>query len=266
MPASALTVSAAVDWTALAPASAVLQVQVDTAADLQLLSEDLRVDGADLGDRVESGGGSPRALRVAARPGPVSLRYEATVTLGANAGPPAADDGRPLPGLDALALELLPATLPSRFCPSDLLEATATAQFGPGPHPAGLLEQVRQWVHDALEYSAGVSDAHTAADATLLARAGVCRDFAHLTIALLRALGVPARMVAAYALDLQPPDFHAVVEAHDGERWRLLDPTGLAPVETLVRIATGRDAADIAWATTTPGLELDELSVRVRRA
>jgi transglutaminase-like putative cysteine protease len=73
-------------------------------------------------------------------------------------------------------------------------------------------------------------------------------------------------MVGAYALDLDPPDFHALIEAHDGLGWRRLDATGLAPVATTTRIATGRDAAEIAWATDDGGLTLDELTVTVERA
>jgi transglutaminase-like putative cysteine protease len=84
---------------------------------------------------------------------------------------------------------------------------------------------------------------------------------AHLGVSFLRALEVPARVVAAYAPLLDPPDFHALLEAHDGTAWRIVDVTGLAPVATLVRIATGRDAADVAWATANGDLQLDDVQV-----
>ena len=77
---------------------------------------------------------------------------------------------------------------------------------------------------------------------------------------------VPARLVAGYAVGLEPPDFDALLEAHDGERWRLVDVTGLAPVETVVRIAAGRDAADVAWATSSGGLRMEDVSVGARLA
>lgn len=70
-------------------------------------------------------------------------------------------------------------------------------------------------------------------------------------------------MVAAYALDLEPQDFHALVEAHDGIAWRLLDATGLAPTTTVARIATGRDATDIAWGTDEGSWELEQLTIDV---
>ena len=85
------------------------------------------------------------------------------------------------------------------------------------------------------------------------ANAGACRDFAHLTIALLPGPRHPARLVAVYAPGLTPMDFHAVVEARVDGDWQVLDPTRLAPRSSLVRIATGRDAADTAFATTLAG-------------
>ena len=121
-------------------------------------------------------------------------------------------------------------TLPSRYCPSDALAPTATSEFGDRPRTRALIPAVASWVRERIDYVPGSSDALTAADETLLRRQGVCRDMAHLAVALLRALEVPARLVAGYAVGLEPPDFHALLEAHDGERWRLVDVTGLAPV------------------------------------
>ena len=84
-------------------------------------------------------------------------------------------------------------------------------------------------------------------------RQGVCRDYAHLVIAMLRARNVPARLVAVYAPGLSPMDFHAVVEAAIDGHWRAVDATTLAPRETLVRISTGRDASDTAFLTVQSG-------------
>ena len=100
------------------------------------------------------------------------------------------------------------------------------------------------------------------AEQTLLARRGVCRDYAHLVIALLRALDIPARMVAVYAPGLDPMDFHAVAEAWVDDTWQVVDATALAPRQSLVRISTGRDAADTAFLTNHwADLILRELSV-----
>ncbi len=75
----------------------------------------------------------------------------------------------------------------------------------------------------------------------------VCRDFAHLVVALLCAVNVPARVVSVYAPGLYPMGFHAVAEAFVEGQWRAVDGTLLASRQTLMRIATGRDAADIAF-------------------
>ena len=101
--------------------------------------------------------------------------------------------------------------------------------------------------------AARTGDRDAAAD-TLLAGAGVCRDYAHLVVALLRALNIPARLVAVYAPGCDPMDFHAVAEAWVDDAWHIVDATQLAPRESMVRIATGRDAADTAFLTTRGGV------------
>jgi hypothetical protein len=113
------------------------------------------------------------------------------------------------------------------------------------------------------ELRARSSDPIDGAVDTLLAGAGVCRDFAHLVVALFRAVYVPARVVSVYAPGLDPMDFHAVVEAFVEGNWRVVDGTLLAPRQTLVRIATGRDAADIAFLDNHKGaITLNKLVVR----
>ncbi|SIL89660.1 Putative transglutaminase-like protein [Mycobacteroides abscessus subsp. abscessus] len=123
----------------------------------------------------------------------------------------------------------------------------AAAEFGEHTDPAVLLEKVSSWVGARLTYSPGSSDPIDGAVDTLLSGAGVCRDYAHLVVALLRAVKVPARLVAVYAPGCDPMDFHAVAEAVVDNRWRVVDATCLAPRQTMVRITTGRDAADTAF-------------------
>jgi transglutaminase-like putative cysteine protease len=137
--------------------------------------------------------------------------------------------------------------------------AVELADLEPGP---ALARSVAAWVFERLAYLAGSSDTLDTAVDTLLAGAASCRDFSHLAIALCRALGVPARLVAVYAPGLSPMDFHAVVEARRGTGWEVLDPTRLAPRSSLTRIATGRDAADTAFATTLRG-EVEMMSSEV---
>jgi len=112
---------------------------------------------------------------------------------------------------------------------------------------------IRDWVHDHLRYEAGSSGPSTDAADTLLDGRGVCRDYAHLVATLCRALNIPARVAAVYAPGLSPMDFHLVVETALDGVWRVWDATRLAPRPTLIRIATGRDAADTALATILSG-------------
>jgi transglutaminase-like putative cysteine protease len=136
---------------------------------------------------------------------------------------------------------------PSRYAEADKFFGFAAEQFGDLTDPAELLERVASWVGTHLDYVPGSSDPIDGATDTLLAGAGVCRDYAHLVVAILRAVNVPARLVAVYAPGCDPMDFHAVAEAFVDGRWRVVDATCLAPRQTLVRISTGRDAADTAF-------------------
>ncbi len=154
----------------------------------------------------------------------------------------------PAPPVDAI--DAVTYLRPSRYVQSDTLQPFARETF-PDLGGTDLAATVSAWVHDHLAYEPGATSPTGGAVETLEARAGVCRDFAHLTAALLRALDVPARLVAVYAPQLVPMDFHAVVEALIDERWVVLDSTRLAPRSGMVRMSTGRDAADTAWLTNT---------------
>ena len=141
---------------------------------------------------------------------------------------------------------------PSRYAESDELGPTAWAEFSELEGKA-LLDAVSSWVGTQLYYVSGSSRHTDGATQTLLARQGVCRDYAHLVIAMLRARNVPARLAAVYAPGLSPMDFHAVVEAAIDGEWRAVDATTLAPRQSLLRVATGRDASDTAFLTVHSG-------------
>jgi len=145
-------------------------------------------------------------------------------------------------------LDLITYLRPSRYCESDSLTPTARSEFA-GLSGHAVVSAVTLWVWERLRYMPGSSLPTDGAEQTLLSRRGVCRDYAHLVIALLRALDVPARMVAVYAPGLYPMDFHAVAEAYVDGTWWVVDATRLAPRQSMLRISTGRDAADIAFLT-----------------
>ena len=183
-----------------------------------------------------------------AEPTEVLVEYSATVT------------GFALPEEPKL-MELIRYVRPSRYAESDRLLPTAYAEFG-GLAGEELLHAVRNWVFSELRYVSGSSRGTDGAVETLLHRRGVCRDYAHLAIALLRAKNVPARLAAVYAPGLSPMDFHAVAEAHINGAWQIIDPTGLAPRESMLRITAGRDSSDTAFLSTVGGsLALSELKV-----
>jgi transglutaminase-like putative cysteine protease len=180
--------------------------------------------------------------------GPVSIAYSASVDPHVSAGPLHVD-----PNDDVVDLDALVYLRQSRYCPSDEIAGFAWSELG---HLAVDLDRPRavaDWVHRRLLYEGGASGPTDTAVDTLLAGRGVCRDFTHLTVMLCRALEIPARLVSVYAPGLSPMDFHAVVEARVGRRWEVIDATHLAPRQSLVRIATGRDAADTAFAATHDG-------------
>ncbi len=151
---------------------------------------------------------------------------------------------------------------PSRYAEADKFYGFAATEFGSYADSTTLLEKVSSYVGTRLSYVPGSSDPIDGAVDTLLAGAGVCRDFAHLVVALLRAVKVPARLVSVYAPGLSPMDFHAVAEAFVDGQWRVVDATCLAPRQTLVRVATGRDAADTAFLDNHGGaISLNKTSV-----
>lgn len=138
---------------------------------------------------------------------------------------------------------------PSRYCQSDKLMKFAYKKFGPLETVYERVLAITQWVNENIDYVSGATNSQTSAMDTIIERVGVCRDFAHLSIALCRALSIPARYFTGYAYQLNPPDFHACLEAYIDGHWILFDPTGLAPLNGIVKIASGRDAADSAVAS-----------------
>ena len=124
-----------------------------------------------------------------------------------------------------LPLDIVHYVYPSRYCPSDQLLNFAAREYAAVEPGYVRVKAICDWIHANVEYAFGASDAHTAANDTLLSRRGVCRDFAHLAIALCRALNINPRVLLGYVQGLQPPDFHACFEAYLGQRWFLFDST-----------------------------------------
>ncbi|MET0868706.1 MAG: transglutaminase family protein [Pseudorhodoplanes sp.] len=190
--------------------------------------------------------GLNRYTRLTAQPGPLRLRYEASVDVNLTLRDPQGIGETPL---DILPLDIFPYLMPSRFSPSDLVAEQAEREFSGLPQGHARVTGICNWIYDTIAYRPGTSDPTTSAIETLNARAGVCRDFAHLGIAFCRAMNIPARLVSCYAPALEPPDFHAIFEAYLDGQWWLFDPTRQAKLDGIVRIGTGRDAAEVSFAS-----------------
>lgn len=200
------------------------------------LSESLSftLDGSPVQSREVIGIHGNRIHKVDVSEGNLKVRYTATIV------------GRTTPS-PVEEYDLSTYLRPSRYSEADKFRGFAISEFGTYANSSTLLTHVSAWVGTRLEYVPGSSDSLDGAVETLLSGRGVCRDYVHLVVALLRALSVPARLVAVYAPGCSPMDFHAVAEAFVEGRWRVVDATLLAPRQTLVRIATGRDASDTAF-------------------
>ena len=222
------------------PEPARLALHVATGRSVRTVDESFEVDGPGARVDVVDVGGS-RAHAVQTEPGLLTVTYRATALAGAVVPVPVEPADR------------LVALRQSRYCPADLVEGLADTELGHlrGKVTAG--RDVGAWVHGRLAYEVGSTGPSETGIDTLLHGHGVCRDFAHVTVMLCRALGIPARFVAVYAPGLSPMDFHAVAEVAGPDGWEIVDATRLAPRPSLVRIATGRDAADTALVTTLEG-------------
>lgn len=194
--------------------------------------------------------------------GRFSFEFTATVECEPNrAVPNDAPEHRP----EELPADVFSYLLPSRYCQSDRLFRLAIDEFGKLPLGGKRVSEIAAWIRHHVEYRYGTTDSMTSAYDTVTQRVGVCRDFAHLLVALLRSLSIPARYVSGYALGLEPPDFHAWVQVYLGGQWHNVDATfdGIRPA--LVPIAYGRDAADVAMMTLFGGGTFREQSVEVRQ-
>jgi transglutaminase-like putative cysteine protease len=245
--------SITLDYHVIAPSDYVFIIQPTNTPYQRVTWEQVAIE-PDIGleEEVHAMPGTPanRHLRVRVEPGAFKLRYDAIVDLVHHFALPS--------DLSEVAIAELPAPVlqyiyPSRYCQSDRLLDVARAEFGSLAPGYERVEAVRKWVQERTRFQAGSSHPGTSALETYECRAGVCRDFAHLMITVCRALNIPARLATGidYGADpsLGPTDFHCYVEAYLGGRWFLFDPSGISPRMGLIRIGTGRDASDVAFAT-----------------
>lgn len=203
------------------PAVYFLALRCITTGGQTIVGENLTTDPAVPLEEFTVGVGMNRFTRLEANgPTQLTIRYTAEVENSFSLVDLAS---LPEEGAGALHPDAIPYLFPSRYCQSDRLRQQAVDLFGGvgGKYQTALA--ISDWVFDHITYQAGTSSETSSAVDTLETRTGVCRDFAHLTVALCRAMNIPARYVSVYSHLLQPEDFHAVVEVYVAGTWYLLD-------------------------------------------
>ena len=194
-----------------------------------------------------------RFVRLDAPTGVLSVNYHAKVEI--NLRPPLLHLNES--PVTAVPDDILRYLMPSRYCESDVMSRAAQQLFGHLPQGLSRVRAIESWLHESIYYMPGLSTSTTTSQEVFVQRAGVCRDFAHLGITLCRALNIPARLVVGYVYFEEPPqDFHAVFEAWLDNQWVQFDGTKMAPLDRLVRVGTGRDAKDVAFATIFGGVRM----------
>lgn len=247
------------DYTVTAPVTFLLNIRPQTAPRQRVLDEKFTLLPEMPHVAHTDGVTGNRFDQITAQvPGLYHIRYEATVETQVLK---LSDQDLPEVDVSDFKLEVLSCLYPSRYCQSDRLGNLAVKLFGEAGNPLKQTRAIVEWISTHIDYVSGSSTSTTSVVDSLVERQGVCRDFAHLGIALCRTLNIPARYFTGYAHDLNPPDFHACFETWIGGHWLLWDATGLCSPDSVVHIGTGRDAADVSVCTSFGSLRLERQSV-----
>lgn len=247
-------------YTIAQPSTLVFNISVINSDYQKILQENLQIEPQLTFDEYIDPYAENRYFRVNVPSSKLEVSYQATIELSHFSEKP--DAIREVLPAD-LPLNTLHYLYPSRYCQSDKLMRLAQYEFGDLKPGYSRVTGICNWIYDNVAYLSFSSTSNTSAYDTATERVGVCRDFAHLGIALCRALNIPARFVAAYAYGLNPPDFHACFEAYLGDRWYLFDPSRLVPQTGIIRIGTGRDAADVSFATIFGAVQMEQMRLFV---
>lgn len=261
IPVMILDIETSLDYKLGKECDLLLQLEIAEMADQIVLQTKLDCDETEHFARVESEDGIGHRIWI--RTGE-RLRVNYTAQVRVERAP---QDVSALPTTPPHLLpgEAVKYLMASRYCPSDQFLTFTDAEFG---HLSGgaRVAAMRDWIENSFAYVPGVSNSQTTALDTFVQRQGICRDFAHVLITLTRASAIPARMVSAYGLGVEPQDFHALVDVYLDGAWHPVDPTGMVAPDGLARIGVGRDAADVSFLTAYGPLQLEEQSVHVSEA
>jgi len=256
-----LSIQASLDYTLEHPTDILLQLEAAgipeqaiefARLDLSEVQHFARVPAHDaIGERIW--------IRVQGR---LTVEYQATVAINR-----LLTDCLQLPRVEPHRLpgETVQYLMGSRYCQSDLFASFVDSEFA-GLDGGARVLAIRDWIEGRFTYTPGVSNSETTAMESFVRREGVCRDYAHVLITLVRACGIPARMASVYALGVNPQDFHAVAEVFLGGEWHLVDATGMAKEGAMAKIGIGRDAADVSFLTAYGFAAFNAQSVLVTAA
>ncbi|MBL9201628.1 MAG: transglutaminase family protein [Opitutaceae bacterium] len=252
-------------YQATGPASLLLNLQPLPNRNHAVIFEALAL-GADLpAERFTDSHGN-NVIRVALAPGANFFRHDAIVAVASQ------PDNHDLPAAAPQAPHALPPAvlryaLPSRYCDSDKLTHFAWEKFGQIEHGLPRVRAISQWVHENIEYRYLSGRADFSAWDVLQRGYGVCRDFAHLAIALNRTFNLPARYVTGHLPDIGFPDpdnhmdFHAYAEVYVGGHWFTTDARFHVPRIGRIKVSCGQDAVDGAFSTIFGGATLTYFQV-----
>jgi transglutaminase-like putative cysteine protease len=246
------------------PTPTVFQVQPTLAAEVLVAGESWSFE-PDLDVRRYSDLYGNPCLRTVLPLGRSVLRYAAEATV--RDAVDDADPDAPENPVAALPDDVLLFTLPSRYCLPDMLANEAWKQFADIPPGYSRVQAICDHVHEHLTFQYGSSTATSTALDVFTTGYGVCRDFTHLAISFCRALNIPARYAFGYLPDMDVPpdpapmDFAAWMEVWLGDRWFTFDPRNNQRRKGRVVIGRGRDASDVAMATTFGGPVLQSMAV-----
>ena len=254
------TVETILEYDVLSPSHVRFNIEAAHWPTQKIMSEDLAISTGVTPHSYTDPRSGNRFIRFDAAPGRLSVRYKAEVEVHT----PAPDTALRETPVGQVPDDIFPYLLATRYCESDVLCGEVVRMFGNLPPGYARVRAIEEWIRNEIRYKPGSSDSNTTAQQVFQQRAGVCRDFAHLGITFCRALNIPARIVVGYVwFDEPPQDFHALFEAWLDGQWMLFDPTGMAPVDRVVRIGTGRDAKDVAFATMFGQVQFAKKSVMV---
>ena len=260
-----IAISSRFDFTCDQPTDLILQFEAAAIPEQTILSTNTRINCPDIARVAAHDGIGERVLFQAQ--GKIEVEYEALVEV-----------NRIVPEIAGLA-QLSPHDLPgetldylldSRYCQADRLQPFAEDEFG-GTNGGARVQAIHDWIAQHFTYEQVSTTSTTALD-SFIERRGICRDYAHVLIALARASTIPARYVSCFAPRVDPPDFHALTEvflADDstpgGGAWYIVDATGMADPRETVKIGVGRDAADVSFLTSFGPSDFGDKTVFVTR-